>query len=230
MKKYKNIIQDGFILLVVSTVFVTVVNQSFKPLKKGGDTDPIVTAVAQGKMDAIQEMLGPKGFEKAKAEYTNLQEFQKARANRADNFGRNPLMWAAYANFSDAKQTLELDAKRVSIVEYLGKSGAALDAQDKDGWTALMWAAWSGMPKVAGKLVELGAAVGTADRQGNTALTIASQRGNVDIVELLASKGADKSAVTKDGKNAGAFAKEGLKRYPEKAEAYNRILSLLGSS
>lgn len=227
MNKYKPIIQDGLILIVVATVFVTICNEGFKTLKKGGSSDPLVTAVNQGKLATVQDLLGEKGFEKTKAEFTSLGDFQKARANRQDDFGRTPLMWAAYSNFADAKETAETDKKRLALVEYLTSNGADVNATDKDGWTALSWAAWSGMPEVAAKLLEKGANTAVADRQGNTPLIIAAQRGNTAIVKLLLEKGADKAAQAREGKKALDFAQEGMKQYRSKASAYQEILGLL---
>jgi ankyrin repeat protein len=194
MKNYMPVIKDGLILLVVSTLFVTVCNQFFKSLKKTGSADPMVTAIAQGNIGTVQAFLGEKGFDKAKAEFATLGQFQKSRANQADTFGRTPLMWVAYANLIDTKAIQELDSKRVPFADYLARNGAEINAQDKDGWTPLMWAAWSGLPQVATKLIELGASLRAVDRNGNTALTIAAQRGQLEIVKLLTDKGVDKSA------------------------------------
>ena len=230
MKKYSAIIQDGLILIAIATAFVTVCNQAFKVFKKTADVDPIITAVSQESLKKVETLLAAAEHEKVKAEYPTLEAFQKARANRADALGRTGLMWAAYANFSDVKVTAESDEKRLPIVEALAKSGAQLDAEDKDGWTALMWASWSGLPKIAGKLLEHGASTRAVDRQGNTALMLAAQRGNVDVVKALLAKGADRLATSKNGDTAAAIARKGLQQYPDKKDAYKEILALLGAA
>ncbi|MGK5087446.1 ankyrin repeat domain-containing protein [Bdellovibrionota bacterium FG-2] len=228
MKQYAAVIKDGIILLVVSTLFVTVCNQFFKGLKKSVATDPMITAVVQGKLEGLEAGLGDQAYADAdKKEFATKELFQKNRANRQDEFGRTPLMWVAYANFSDAKETQELDKKRLAFVEFMAKNGADLNAKDKDGWTPLMWASWSGLNQVAAKLVELGASGEGSDRQGNTALTLASQKGNAEIVKLLLSKNVDKGFITKSGKKAADFAREGLSQFPEKAAQYQSILGVL---
>lgn len=230
MKKYSAIIQDGLILITVATAFVTVCNQAFKVFKKSADIDPIITAVSQESLKKVQTLLGAGEHEQVKAEYPTLEAFQTARANRADGLGRTGLMWAGYANFNDPKVTAESDEKRLPIVEALAKSGAQLDAEDRDGWTALMWASWSGLPKITGKLLDLGASTKVADHQGNTALMLAAQRGNVEVVKALLAKGADRLATSKSGDSAAAIARKGMQQYPDKKDFYKEILALLGAA
>lgn len=64
-----------------------------------------------------------------------------------------PLMWAANRDFLDA-------------VRLLAESGADLNAQDKDGQTALMY---TSKPEVAALLLSLGADPRVRDRHGRTA-------------------------------------------------------------
>lgn len=227
MKKYMPILKDGLILIVVSTVFVTVVNQSFKGLKKSADADPIVTAVQQDKLETIQGILSQQGYEAEPGGFATLELYLKDRANRRDEFGRTPLMRAAHVNFSDAKMVLDADSKRVAIAEYLATNGADLNAVDTDGWTALMWASWSGLSQVSAKLLQIGADVAIADAKGNTALMIAAQRGHVELVKALLEKGADKTVRAAGGKSAYEFAVEGKAQYGEKAAQYDGILELL---
>ncbi|MCM2322846.1 MAG: ankyrin repeat domain-containing protein [Oligoflexia bacterium] len=213
MKKYLPILKDGFTLLVVSTLFVTVVNQLFKGLKKNTQSDSLVTAILQENSDSAKEILT-----------------DATRASRTDENGRTPLMWAAYVNIADAKQLADADAKRAAFVPLLLKSGAAIDAQDRDGWTPLMWAAWSGIPQTTQELLAQNANLNQSDRQGYTALMIAVQRGHLPIVKLLLEKGADKAAADRLGRRAADFAQQGLQKYPRKAESYQGIASLLGAS
>lgn len=227
MKKYMPIIKDGVILLLVSTAFVMVVNQLFKGLKKTNETDPIVTAVTQGKLDPIKEILSARGFEEAKSNHPSLEEYLKSRANKADEFGRTPLMRVAFANLSSHEDVLTLDKKRVEFAEFLTANGAEANAVDHDGWTALLWAAWSGLPEVTAKLLEKGATPGIQDHRGNSALIIATMRGNVEVVKLLLEKGADKSAKDMHGKIALDYAQAGPAQYKDKAPAFKEIENLL---
>lgn len=74
---------------------------------------------------------------------------------------------------------------RVGSVAVLLAHGAAIDAADRSGWTALHWAAWSGDCRIARLLLANGA--GTT----GTALHIAAMNGYVGMASLLMDHGAD---------------------------------------
>ncbi len=63
--------------------------------------------------------------------------------------------------------------------------GAQIDAQDVDGRTALMYAAFNGHTDCVRWLLERGAAVGTCENLGRTALMFASTGPFPETVELL---------------------------------------------
>jgi ankyrin repeat protein len=44
----------------------------------------------------------------------------------------------------------------------LAEAGADPNVRDKDGWTPLAWAAWSGMTQVTARLIALGGSVDAA--------------------------------------------------------------------
>jgi ankyrin repeat protein len=227
MKKYLPVIKDGLILLVVSTVFVTICNSFFRTLKKDTRSDSLVTAVNQSNLKTASEILGEKEFQKFKAEYKEPVAYYKARTAKHDEFGRTPLMWAAYSNLEDAKAAAEVDDKRVPIVDLLLKNGADVNAIDNDGWTPVMWASWSGMEKVATKLIAAGADVNKSDRSGHTALMLAAMKAKPALVTLLLKSKADTSSISKDQKSALETALEWQKKYPEKAKAYEAVVAAL---
>jgi len=229
MKKYLPIIKDAAVLMLVSTMFVTLCNMFFKSLKKTVDADPVVTAMLQNNIAAARELLGDKGLAGSGTRYPSLEAYQRARLELPDDFGRTPLMWTAYANISGEERMKKTDAERAPFAELFIKAGAGLDTRDKDGWTALMWASWSGLTSVAGKLADAGASLTLSDRQGNTALMLAAMRGNAGIVQLLMDKKIDYSAADKQGKKAADLAREGLASYPDKKQSYDKILELLGT-
>jgi small GTP-binding protein len=72
----------------------------------------------------------------------------------------------------------------------------------KDGFTALIWAAFRGRPLMADKLLMNNAAIDAANKDGDTALMIAATRGNKLVVLTLLDKGADIDVVNKDSKTA----------------------------
>jgi len=212
MRKYRLILIDTLILCLVSSVLAFLVITAVAKLKgRVKKDDLVVTAIIQDNFKDLEELVkaGP------------------GATNKTDEFGRSALMRAAYVNFANANAIAKTDDKRVVMVGLLVKQGARLDARDNDGWSALMWASWSGLNKVAFKLLELGASPRFADRQGNTALIIAAQRGNADIVKALLAKGADKATANKLGTTALDTAKTGITQYPDKAPGYNAIISQL---
>jgi uncharacterized protein len=230
MKKLVPILVDGLILLVVCTTFATACNLLFRLLNRSGSkpADTLVTAVNQENLESVKKILAQQGFVDSKMKFPSLAEYQKARAAQTDVQGRTPLMWLSYVNFRDAKAVSESDAARSPIADVILACVADLNARDADGWTALMWASWSGLPQVAKKLVDAGASVSVADREGNTALTLAAARGNSEVVQLLVAKGADPKLTARNGMNAAGFAQDGMRKYPEKTDNYRLALTALG--
>ena len=225
--EHKNLIADASILLVISVCLVLFLNNVVFSRLKHDNSDSLATAIQQDNTNRVAEVLSEKEYEKQRKEYATHQAYKKARTARTDEIGRTAMMWVAYANNSAPELTVKCDETRLPMVTLLVDAGADLNARDRDGWTALMWASWSNLPKVAGKLIDLGADVNAEDRLGNTALTLASQQGHVGMVTLLLQKGANKTLSTKAGKTAATLANEGLQTHPKKAAAYNAVLSAL---
>ncbi|XP_059142079.1 ankycorbin-like [Physella acuta] len=73
------------------------------------------------------------------------------------------------------------------ISGYLIKSGADVNFIDKNGWSALMYAAGKGAKRAVELLVKSGCDVLAVNKDGNNALAIASKYGFKDIVEFLSS-------------------------------------------
>src|SRR3954470_7681737 len=99
-----------------------------------------------------------------------------AGVNTPDDTGATPLMHAVlYA--------------RPAVVELLLDRGAAVNAANAFGSTALMWAApRTAMVRV---LLSRGADVNTTASDGTTALVVAARVGNVEAMEALIAAGAD---------------------------------------
>jgi len=219
MRKYRLILIDTLILCVVSSVLAVAVNFAVAKLKgEAKKDDPIVIAIIQADATEVEKLV-QKG-----ADVTN----------ETDELGRSALMRAAFVNLSAARDEpgqqgvlSNTDAKRVGLVGLLLSHGARRDTRDHDGWTALMWAAWSGLTQVVAKLLESGASPEFADRQGNTALIIAAQRGHAAIVAALLAKGADAAQANHGGHTALAAAKTGLAQCPDQAVGFAAVIAQL---
>ncbi len=76
-------------------------------------------------------------------------------------------------------------------VTALIKKGADVNAKDKDGRTALIWATFYGRTEIVTALIEKGADVNAKDKDGRTALMSAADNGRTEIATALIEKGAD---------------------------------------
>jgi len=223
MKKQKInvwiILKDGLILFGVSTVLVLIANFGFDLLKgKGVKDDPLVTAIHQDKIEELKRRIDSK----------------KHAMDVLDGHQRTALMQASYINYIMPKKLEEADEKRVAMVVLLLENGAPVEAVDKHGWTALMWASWSGLPKVTEALLKANAALTPSEKQGFTALSLAAMRGKDKVVKLLLEKGVDRTVKNKEGKTALDLAKVNAAHYDsssdsdqEKKARYVKTIALL---
>ena len=78
-----------------------------------------------------------------------------------------------------------------STVECLLDRGAYIEAEDKDGYTALILAAWQGHRSTVECLLDHGANIEVKSEYCYTALSRAARFGNKSIVECLLDRGAD---------------------------------------
>jgi len=86
------------------------------------------------------------------------------------------------------------------MVKLMLDRGAAIEAKDEDGWTAIMLAAYNGHTEIVKMLLDRGAAVEARDADGNTALMWAAMEGHTATVGLLLDWGA--AVECKDGYTA----------------------------
>lgn len=212
--KILEILIDGIILFAVSTALVVGANFAFSSLKgKVPKDNPVVAAISTGELKSVEAVLKERG---------------KADTLSTDEHGRTALMRAAYINLAVTEERDKQDQSRSSMVSLLLDHGAEINAVDHDGWTALMWASWSNLPKTARVLLERGCPVNAADRQGNTALTIAAQRGNAAIVRVLLENGANANARTKNNQTALDLANEAKTDNPKARKNYQATVRALG--
>ncbi|MDE1762442.1 MAG: ankyrin repeat domain-containing protein [Candidatus Micrarchaeota archaeon] len=115
-----------------------------------------------------------------------------ADLNTSDMRGNTALMYAVVA----VERLFEI--RRI----FLEADGVDLDATNKDGCTALMWAAWNGQLDSVSMLLDKGADINLRDLKGTTALMYATSLGYSDIVRVLLERGADTKINNNDGKTA----------------------------
>lgn len=110
--------------------------------------------------------------------------------------GHTPLMWSLNPEIGD----------HVDIAEFLINAGAALDAQNDKGWTALMIACRYEKATIADILIEKGAHLNFQDKKGSTALMFACRQDMADTARLLIENRADLDHQDKTGSTALMFA------------------------
>ncbi len=108
----------------------------------------------------------------------------------------------------DNNELLRKSAKNGNLakVKECIANGADVNAENYNGWTALMKAS-NGHFEIVKILVENGAGVNAENYNGWTALMEASQNGHFDIVKYLIANGADVNAKNEWGETALDYAK-----------------------
>ena len=110
-----------------------------------------------------------------------------------DQVGNTPLIRAAWEGDADK-------------VEALLKTGADVNASNRDGMTALMASTWGktgrGDVRIAKALMARGANINAANVHGRAALMEVAGNGNSEFVSLLLNAGADVNAQLRDGGTA----------------------------
>ena len=107
---------------------------------------------------------------------------------KTEDLGQTPLILAA-SNLASAKYN-GFDQDVIKTIRFLVRAGANVNAQDNDGWTALVGAANAGNIEATKILIKAGANVNAQDHDGNTTLSIAREAGSTEIVKLLIEAGA----------------------------------------
>lgn len=209
------IIKDMVILMVIMGCLGTLCKVAMLPFEHKYEADAVVSLIGKGDLkfdEAGRPMDTP--FSEA---VTDLAE--GAGINVQDNTGRTPLMWAVYANFNNPKEAVTKDELRYFYVSsLLSTPGIDVHARDNDGFTAMHWASWSGMPYSILQLANAGADVNAAESNGYTPLMLAAMRGDDEAVEVLLSLGANPAAKNAEGKTALELIKDAESAYNKREE------------
>ena len=228
------IIKDMCILVCIMGALGYACNLAMKPFESVQVTDSLVSLIRKGGVVNGKDEIFLKEFAEGCKAHQNF-------VNTPDSTGRTPLMWAVYTNFNKPQLSLAKDADRAYYVQSLLDSpGIDLHAKDQDGFTALHWAAWSGMPHSAAMLIKAGLDINEKEANGYTPLMLAALRGDDAVVKMLLQLGADAAAVNNDGKTAAQLADEKGAAYDkrqskvysliyaaERSEAYHQTQQLL---
>ena len=115
------------------------------------------------------------------------------------------------------------EAGNIENVKKLLKQGAEVDAKDKDGWTAMMWAAADGYLDVVKYLAEHGADLSLKNGEGKTAEMLARERGYKEIVDYLDTLTQFKDRTEGIGKTngSGLELKPGIRSMLRTGQEYN---------
>jgi TonB family protein len=127
-----------------------------------------------------------------------------------------PFLAAAWLQAVDPNEQLreEVRAGRYQPAEKLLEDPAIdPDSTDRDGWTALMYAARSEHPDLVLLLLKAEASLDPVNRAGETALIIAVKRGNVEAARQLLMAGADTKARDARGRTALEWAEAENRTY-----------------
>lgn len=191
------IITDMLILIAVMSAIGYLCNLIMKPFEKNYPTDSLIALILKANVKDGADDVFTKELSEGLAKDADF-------VNIGDLTGRTPLMWAVYTHFNDPNKALEKDAARLFYVNaLLHTPGIEPKRVDKDGFTALHWAAWSGLPRCSAKLIDDGGLdINAKDNSGYTPLMLAALRGNVEVVRLLLQKGADISLKNAKGETA----------------------------
>ncbi|MCQ2365150.1 MAG: ankyrin repeat domain-containing protein [Akkermansia sp.] len=229
------IVKDILILVAVMGALGYLCNLAMKPFEVESPTDSLISLIRKGGVKNGVD----KPFTK---ELTNGMKEHADFVNSPDATGRTPLMWAVYVHDNDPAAAWREDEKRLWYVKTLmATPGINLNAKDNDGFTALHWAAWSGMPQSTILLVsEGGLDLNAQENSGYTPLMLAALRGNAAAVRLLLELGADPAVKNADGQTALDIATEKGNAYEKRDtlffsliystrrhELYKRTMALL---
>jgi ankyrin repeat protein len=167
-------------------------------------------AAGQGDLAIVKTLLnaGAMAEVSSKAEENarnilNTSDLRNRRSEVAVGGQDTPLLRASEAGHTEIVALLLRHGANPAVVDITGKTplivacrhknvlkalldgGAAINAQDIKGWTALMHAVWQNRPEEVQFLLNRGASIELKDRRGRTALDIALEAGNKAIIDMF---------------------------------------------
>lgn len=210
------IVEDMLKLILVMGILGYACDLVKRPFAKLSDTDTLVTLMRKGAGASQNDKATADEAMKNYVDELNRQgdDF----VNTKDDNGRSLLMWTVYCNYNDPEKAAKDDKNRLSYVELLlSRDNIDVLATDEDGFTAIHWAAWSGMTQSVELLLKKAPQLlNMQDNNGYTPLMLAAMRGNDSTVKALLTAGADTQMKNIDGKCATDLAVEGEAAYSKR--------------
>jgi TonB family protein len=123
------------------------------------------------------------------------------------------LVAATIQNLDDTLRREVRDKHYAEAETLLADPAVDIDGIDRDGWTALMYAARGKMPEMVSLLVRAGAKLDVQNEDGETALIIAVKEGRVEAARQLLMAGAKLDLRDQKGRTALDWAVERKKTY-----------------
>lgn len=216
--KWGAILTDMVILMIIMGALGGLSNLFMKAFESVTVTDSLVSLIRKESVKNNADAPFSKELEELVKEDTEA-------INSRDCNGRTPLMWTVYVNYNDPSETAKKDVKRLFYLnELLKVPGIRTNESDNDGFTALHWAAWSGLPACVKRLAEVGSDVNAPEKAGYTPLMLAAMRGNAETVAMLLQLGADPSRTLPNGDTAAKLAQEHAEAYHKRSSVVYTLL------
>lgn len=173
-------------------------------------SDPLVKAVTEDDLEAVQLALLSTANVNARDQATNYSALERAVSNGNREI-LQVLLWAkADVNARDRNGQTPLmmigDDTTSEMIWDLINAGAKINLRDHDGDTALISAAEVDNVEALKVLLDAGAKVNETNNDGETALIVASKNELVHNVRALILAGANVNARDKEGKSALMYA------------------------